>query len=344
MKHVPSCRTLALTTAATGTLLAASALGVLPAVAATDATGPVPATTVASSSAPDTTAAGSAASSGATAPSYAPGAGQFPSAPKVLPTVRAGSAFSADLRARDAAGATYTLTTPEGTPAQLDDGVTFTGGVLSGTPTYAGTSTLLVRATTTHGTTTEWVRLTVEPAPTTGVGVVVRGLPGAAADTYTWVADDGTVYPDPISVPSGTSITLVPWTKDAYDNTLDAVRTADVTTNGDADRVARGADGIALTLTDGGTHTVRVSVAGVETSFPVTVAGGATPAAAAPAAEVTPAAVAAPVAERTTTTADDELASTGTDVMVPIGWAAGLLAVGTVLVGLYRARRSRHRA
>lgn len=57
MKHVPSCRSVALITAATGTVLVTTAFGVLPAVAATDAPQPVSASTVSSSPAPDTTPA-----------------------------------------------------------------------------------------------------------------------------------------------------------------------------------------------------------------------------------------------------------------------------------------------
>ncbi|PZF56703.1 hypothetical protein DEJ23_09050 [Curtobacterium sp. MCSS17_008] len=466
MKHVPSCRSAALITAATGTVLVTTAFGVLPAVAATDATEPVSASTVSSSSTPDTSGVGSvaapaapgtsstaeptsadptsaaptsadpstaapstvapsvpapastgdagpagdavpapaptpeapataapaadgptdtevvaAAPDDASAPSYAEGASA--SSPRVLPTVRAGESFSADLRANDAAGATYTLTTVEGTDVALDAGLAFHDGVLEGTATSAGTFTVRVTATNEHGTASQWVRQTVEPAAVVGVGVVVHGVPAAPDGSYTWVASDGSVDPGPISVPLGGSVTLVPWTIDQYDNTTNATDRAEVWASEDSDQVVRGADGFTVTFTHASTHTIWVSVDGVCTEFTIEVVDGTAetpttpteptdplppvdtppvdtspldPAPVDPAPQdggtvpvlrVTPTAadaVAAPVVSGTTPAATRELAWTGTDTAAPVGWAAALLAAGAALLGLRRVRRSRHRA
>ena len=342
MKHVPSCRSAARTTAATAGALVAVALGVLPATTAQAAPRPVSATTASSSSTPDTPAPAAAG------PSYA-GATSATS-PLVLPTVRAGDTVSVDLRARDADGATYTLTTPDGAEAHLDDGLVLRDGVLSGTATWAGTSTLQVTATTARGTATQWVRWTALPAAAVGVGVVVRSVPAAADGSYTWVGEDGEVYPEPIAVAQGGSITLVPWTTDRYDNTTDVTSRAAVSTNDDADRVEHADGTLTVTFAGAAAQTVRVAVDGVATEFAVRVTGQAAATAdhgdAAPAARVeqtTSNGAAAPVSTRTT--ADDRaLAWTGADAAVPVGWAVGLLALGTAVVGLRRARRTRHRA
>lgn len=458
MKSVPSCRSLALITAATGTVLVTTAFGVLPATAATDVPEPVSASTVSSSSAPDTMTTGTAtavpstdqgaaaapvtvpatpaavpteapaptataattattapaapaapattpaapgtgtdtdttaspatpaapapaasapASASAAAPSYSEGTSE--SSPRVLPTVTAGGTLAADLRAQDARGATYTLTETDGSPARLNEGLTFRNGFLRGTATVAGTFTLRVTATTAGGTATQWIRQTVEPAAVVGVGVVVHGVPAAADGSYTWVEGDQTGSPIPIAVVPGGSITLVPWTIDAHGNTVQATDRAQVWASDDADRVEQGPDGFTVTFATAATHTVWVSVDGVCAEFSVAVADEPagpttptepttpadptptepTPADPAPAAPVdttpqdggivpvvrvtpTTSDALAPVATRTTPA--HALAYTGADTAAPMGWAAGLLAVGAALLGLRRVRRSRHRA
>lgn len=459
MKSVPSCRSLALITAATGTVLVTTAFGVLPATAATDVPEPVSASTVSSPSAPDTVTTGSAtavpsidqggaaaapvtvpstpaavsteapaptatatptattapatpaapattpaapatgtgtgttappatpaapapaasgtASASASAPSYSEGTSE--SSPRVLPTVTAGGTVAADLRAQDARGATYTLTETDGSPARLNEGLTFRNGFLRGTATVAGTFTLRVTATTAGGTATQWIRQTVEPAAVVGVGVVVHGVPAAADGSYTWVEGDQTGSPIPIAVVPGGSITLVPWTIDAHGNTVQATDRAQVWASDDADRVERGPDGFTVTFATAATHTVWVSVDGVCAEFSVAVAdepaGPTTPTEPTTPADPTPAEptpadpapatpvdttpqdggivpvvrvtpttsdALAPVATRTTPA--HALAYTGADTAAPMGWAAVLLAVGAALLGLRRVRRSRHRA
>lgn len=459
MKSVPSCRSLALITAATGTVLVTTAFGVLPATAATDVPEPVSASTVSSPSAPDTVTTGSAtavpstdqggaaaapvtvpstpaavsteapaptatatptattapatpaapattpaapgtgtgtgttappatpaapapaasgtASASASAPSYSEGTSE--SSPRVLPTVTAGGTVAADLRAQDARGATYTLTETDGSPARLNEGLTFRNGFLRGTATVAGTFTLRVTATTAGGTATQWIRQTVEPAAVVGVGVVVHGVPAAADGSYTWVEGDQTGSPIPITVVPGGSITLVPWTIDAHGNTVQATDRAQVWASDDADRVEQGPDGFTVTFATAATHTVWVSVDGVCAEFSVAVtdepAGPTTPTEPTTPADPTPAeptpadpAPAAPVdttpqdggivpVVRVTPTTSDALAPvatrttpahalayTGADTAAPMGWAAVLLAVGAALLGLRRVRRSRHRA
>lgn len=337
MQHVPSPRSAALTTAATAAVLVATACGVLPAAAAQAAPQPVSASTASSSSTPVTPAV---------APSWA--AATSESSPLVLPTVRAGDPSSADLRARDADGATYSLTTADGTEAHLDDGLTFVDGVLSGTATHAGTTTVRVTATTAAGTAEHWVQRTVLPAAATGVGVVVRTVPAATDGTYTWVGADGRVYPDPLTVARGGSLTLEPWTTDRFGNTVAVAADAEVRASDDADRVDRADATVTVTFAGAAAQTVRVSVAGAATEFPVRVTGGR--AATAPDGDATPAARVGqasddgPANARSDADTAGELAWTGADAVVPIGWAVALLALGTAVVGLRRARRTRHRA
>lgn len=343
MQHLPSPRSAALTTAATAAALVATALGVLPATTAQAAPQPVSASTASSSPTPVTPPAAGVAPSWATATTE--------SSPQVLPTVRAGDRASADLRARDAAGATYTLTTADGAEAHLDDGLTFADGVLSGTVTYAGTSTLRVTATTAAGSAEHWVRQTVLPAAATGVGVVVRTVPAASDGTYTWVGADGRVYPDPLTVGQGDILTLEPWTTDRFGNAVAVAADAEVRASDDADRVSHEDGSVSVAFAGAAAQTVRVSVDGVTTTFPVRVTGA--PAATTPGGDATVAAGtgrtlgdvdAARAADRTTTVTDGALAWTGADAAVPVGWAVGLLALGTAVVGLRRARRTRHRA
>ncbi|MFJ6171390.1 hypothetical protein [Curtobacterium sp. NPDC092190] len=340
MQHVPSARSAARTTAAAAAVLVAAALGVLPAATARAATQPVSASTASSSPTPVTPP------TTADVPSWAGATSE--SSPQVLPTVRAGEPSSADLRARDADGATYSLTTADGATAHLDDGLTFAHGVLSGTPTHAGTATVRVTATTAVGSAEHWVRWTVLPAAATGVGVVVRTVPAASDGTYTWVGADGRVYPDPLGVAPGGSLTLEPWTTDRFGNTVAVAEDAEVRASDDADRVDRADGPVTVTFAGAASQTVRVSVDGTATTFPVRVTGGR--AATAPEGDATTAARVGqdpdggPSNARSVADTAGELAWTGADAAVPIGWAVALLALGTAVVGLRRARRTRHRA
>ncbi len=340
MHHVPSARSAARTTAAAAAVLVAAALGVLPAATARGATQPVSASTASSSPTPVTPPAAGVAPSWATTTTE--------SSPQVLPTVRAGEPSSADLRARDADGAAYSLTTADGATAHPDDGLTFAHGVLSGTPTHAGTATVRVTATTAVGSAEHWVRWTVLPAAATGVGVVVRTVPAASDGTYTWVGADGRVYPDPLSVALGGSLTLEPWTTDRFGNTVAVAEDAEVRASDDADRVDRADGTVTVTFTGAASQTVRVSVDGTATTFPVRVTGGR--AATAPEGDATTAARVGqdpdggPSSARSVADTAGELAWTGADAAVPIGWAVALLTLGTAVVGLRRARRTRHRA
>lgn len=340
MHHVPSARSAARTTAAAAAVLVAAALGVLPAATARGATQPVSASTASSSPTPVTPP------TTADVPSWA--AATSESSPQVLPTVRAGEPSSADLRARDADGAAYSLTTADGATAHPDDGLTFAHGVLSGTPTHAGTATVRVTATTAVGSAEHWVRWTVLPAAATGVGVVVRTVPAASDGTYTWVGADGRVYPDPLGVALGGSLTLEPWTTDRFGNTVAVAEDAEVRASDDADRVDRADGTVTVTFTGAASQTVRVSVDGTATTFPVRVTGGR--AATAPEGDATTAARVGQDPDggsssaRSVADTAGELAWTGADAAVPIGWAVALLTLGTAVVGLRRARRTRHRA
>ena len=117
MKHVPSCRSLALITAATGTVLVTTAFGVLPATAVTNAPEPVSATTVSSSSAPDTTTAGVDAA--AVAPAATP-TDQDTAAPVATPAAAAAPETPATAPAAPAASTAPAVpaapTTPAATP------------------------------------------------------------------------------------------------------------------------------------------------------------------------------------------------------------------------------------
>ncbi len=233
-------------------------------------------------------------------------------------------------------------------------------------------------ATTAGGTATQWIRQTVEPAAVVGVGVVVHGVPAAADGSYTWVEGDQTGSPIPIAVVPGGSITLVPWTIDAHGNTVQATDRAQVWASDDADRVEQGPDGFTVTFATAATHTVWVSVDGVCAEFSVAVAdepaGPTTPTEPTTPADPRPRSRRPPTRrpphrstrprrtaascrrpgdadhERRTRPGRDQddgahaLAYTGADTAAPMGWAAGLLAVGAALLGLRRVRRSRHRA
>ena len=479
MKHRPSCRTAALITAATGTVLVSSAFGIVPAMATTAApatstsvaaadtasstaavapqvaapaapapspaaaapapapapaaaapeapapaasTAPAPAVTPAATpstepapavdpapaaTAPAPAETTPAATSGRqpTAPSTGtaakpskPGAHghghdehQMPtyssqssqSSPVALPSVRAGEEFSADLRADHADGATYTLTTVEGGSVSLPEGLWFHDGVLGGTPTYAGTFTALVTATNDCGTASQWVRMTVTPAASLQLGVVVHDVPAASDGSYTWVAPDGSTSPGPIRVNEGGSITLVPWTSDEYGNATNASATAEVWSSIDSDVVVHGDSGFTITFPHASSHVISVTVDGVCTEFTVEVI----PASTTPTTPTTPATpttpttpttpeppttpvddpaepvtdvvaipvvvqatpiasgVVGPVATATPVATADHLAYTGAETSTPIGWAVGLLAAGAALLGFrgIRTVRRRHR-
>lgn len=294
-------------------------------------------------------------------PTYPAGSSQ--SAPVALPGVRAGESFTADLRAQNAKGATYTLTTVEGGSVSLPDGLTFSGGVLSGTPTFAGTFTALVTATNDCGSASEWVRMTVSPAATLQLGVVVHSVPAASDGSYTWVASDGSTNPGPITVQQGGSITLVPWTSDEYGNPTNATDRAEVWSDVDGDVVTKSGAGFTITFPSASPHVITVTVDGVCTEFTVQVNAATTTEPTTPTTPVDPAtptvpvdvptvatpSPAVPTAVRLTTTTSsaltptatatpvasaDELAYTGADTSTPLGWAAGLLAAGAALLGI----------
>lgn len=456
MKHRPSCRTAALITAATGTVLVTSAFGIVPAMAVAESpeavtssstsapadtvaapatptpaadsaasapepstaaapsavTAPAPAAPAATTTAttpvapvvPAAPAAATTQSSGARQPTAPTTPGRTPSsqpstpghgddhrpaptyssassqsAPIILPTVRAGEHFTADLRAQHADGATYTLTTVEGGAVVLPEGLSFRHGILSGVPTTSGTFTALVTATNDCGSATQWIRITVEPTEAAHLGAAVYSVPAATDGSYTWVAPDGTTAPAPIRVDKDGSITVVPWAFDANWNRVDVGDVAQLTSDQETDVIVPTDGGFTVTFPHASPHVLTLTVDCVSVTFPVEVVDTTptttptdptTPTT--PATPVTPTTPTTPVSEpdvptqavalpaevRITQPASsaltpvatsdpvataDQLAYTGADTTTPIGWAAGLLAAGAALLGIRRIRRSRHR-
>ena len=464
MKHRPSCRTAALITAATGTVLVSSAFGIIPATAATAATpsaatvstastsvstastpGGDAGTTSSAAAAPTSTATpaspataspsatpstvpstpvttqapaptttdpsdGSAAPSDAPstdpaptgepapastptpssesvatgrpgghghdhgrAPSYPSGSSQ--SAPVLLPTVTAGQEFSADLRAQHAEDATYAMTTVEGGPVVLPDGLWFRHGVLGGVPAQAGTFTAQVTATNDCGSASQWIRVTVEPSAVAHLAAVVSSVPAASDGSWTWVAPDGTTSPAPVSVDEGESITIAPWAYDSSWNRVDVADRAVVSSDVDTDVVTRTDGGFTVTFAHASSHVISVSVEFTVEVVPATQSNPTDPIEPTdptdptvptdPGEPTTPAPSVDPVTDlvptpsallitpvvsngltpvaSTTPVATDQLAYTGAETTAPLGWAAGLLAAGAALLGVRLVRRGRHR-
>jgi len=297
----------------------------------------------------------------------------------VLPTVQAGEHFSADLRAADADGASYTLTTVEGGPVVLPEGLTFDDGILAGVPPTSGTFTALVTARNDCGSASEWIRITVEQPATeqsaaAHLGAAVYSVPAATDGSYTWVAPDGSTSPAPITVEKDGSITVVPWAFDADWNRVDVLDVAELTSDQETDVIVKTDTGFTVTFPHASPHVLTLTVDCVSVQFPVQVedttqTGPTTPTTPStpttptppttpvsePATQVTaiPAevritqptsSVLTPVAATAPIAGTDQLAYTGADTATPIGWAAGLLAAGAALLGIRRVRRSRHRA
>jgi hypothetical protein len=264
------CHSALLTTAAAGVIVVTLALGAGPAFADTSATA---ATTPAATATPSTrwssTAGAMPVDTGTEMDSLPSYGASSPTTPIVLGAVQAGAPFSYDLRPTNATGATYTLTSTDGSPATLDPTTSFVGGVLSGSATTAGTFLAQVTATTPYGTTSEWVTDTVTAGPAKSVDVEAsRAWSGGSPSQMTGSGST--------SIGQGGSLVLAAWTEDGFGNRSDSTARAIVTSNDPSDVIVDGSSGWVVSFPDASTHVVTVAVDSVSTSFTVAVTPTAT--------------------------------------------------------------------
>lgn len=247
--------------------------------------------------------------------------------------------------------------------SQLPDATALSSsGVLSGTPTYAGTYDFTVVADNGTGKAVEYVELTVDPAAAYGVEVATAGkatftggdgtawiiAPDGSVSTITTTTDaqgheEGTITDGGRpTVKQGGTLVVEGDLVDQYGNfTSDAsgnVPVPTVTSNVASDVITpdettEGEDSglVDVTFPHASTHHLTVSADAFSTAFDVDVIPAVTTV------------VATTSTTTTTSTTGGELAFTGSETTRALPWAIGLLMAGLGVTGLRIARRRTQR-